>query len=78
VVFIHGNTVNECGFARKFLQTGLLYRLGKSLKKCYKSSRLHSKNNFLLGGCAFFVSDIISAGLLGHLGPLCLALGSNH
>jgi len=23
------------------------------------------------------VSDIISGGLLGHLGPLCLALGAN-
>jgi len=25
-----------------------------------------------------FVSDVISGGLLGHLGPLCLALGANH
>jgi len=33
--------------------------------------------NFLLGGCAFFSSDVISGGLLGHLGPLCLALGTN-
>jgi len=33
------------------------------------------KKNFLLGG--FFVSDVISGGLLGHLGPLCLALGTN-
>jgi len=24
-----------------------------------------------------FVSDVISGGLLGHLGPLCLALGAN-
>jgi len=23
------------------------------------------------------VSDVISGGLLGHLGPLCLALGTN-
>jgi len=23
------------------------------------------------------MSDVISAGLLGHLGPLCLALGAN-
>jgi len=30
----------------------------------------------LLGGCGFFVSDVISEGLLGHLGPLCLALFS--
>jgi len=32
---------------------------------------------FLLGGCVFFVSDVISGGLLGHLGPLCMALGAN-
>jgi len=30
-----------------------------------------------LGGCGFFVSDIISEGLLGHLGPVYLALGPN-
>jgi len=24
------------------------------------------------------VSDVISEGLLGHLGPLCLALDANH
>jgi len=38
---------------------------------------LHSKKKFLLGGCGFFVSDVINGGLLGHLGPLCLALGAN-
>jgi len=32
---------------------------------------------FLLGGCGLFVSDVTSGGLLGHLGPLCLALGAN-
>ena len=42
-----------------------------------KSSSLHSKKKFLLGGCGFFVSDVICGGLLGHLGPLCLALGTN-
>jgi len=35
------------------------------------------EKKFLLGGCVFFVSDDISGGLLGHLGPLCLALGAN-
>jgi len=35
------------------------------------------KENFLVGGCEFFVSDVISGGLIGHLGPLCLALGAN-
>jgi len=36
------------------------------------------KKNFFLEGCGFFVSDVTSGGLLGHLGPLCLALGANH
>ena len=29
-------------------------------------------------GCGFFVSDVISGGLFGHLGTLHLALGTNH
>jgi len=32
---------------------------------------------FCLGGCGFFVSDVISGRLLGHLGQLHLALGPN-
>jgi len=55
----------------------MLYRPDKSLKRLGKSSSLHSKKIFLLGGCGFFVSDVISGGLLGHLGPLGLALGAN-
>jgi len=55
----------------------MLYRPGKSLKRRGKSSSLHQKKFFLLGGCGFFVSDVISGGLLGQLGPLCLALGAN-
>jgi len=70
-------SLNARGFAWEFLWSGLLYRPGKSLKRCGKSSSLHSKKNFLLGGCGFFVSDVISGRLLGHLGPLCLALGAN-
>jgi len=31
----------------------------------------------LLVGCEFFVSYVISGGLLGHLGPLYLALSAN-
>jgi len=38
---------------------------------------VRTRKKFLLGGCRFLVSDI-SAGLLGHVGPLCLALGANH
>jgi len=68
--------LNARGFAREFLWSCMLYRPGKSLKR-RKSSSLHSKKKFLLGGCGFFVSDVISGGLLGHLGPLCLALGAN-
>jgi len=37
-----------------------------------------TQKNFLLGGCRFFVSDVISGRILGHLGPLYLALGANH
>ena len=70
--------LNARGFVREFLCSGMLYRLGKSLKRCDKPSSLHSKKNFLLGGCSFFVSDVKSGGLLGHRGPLCLALGANH
>jgi len=62
---------------REFLRSSMLYRHSKSLKRRGKSSSLHSKKNFLLGMCGFFVSDVISGGLLGHLGPLCLALGAN-
>jgi len=69
--------LNARGFAREFLWSGMLYRPGKSPKRHGKSSSLHSKKYFLLGGCGFFVSDVISGGLLGHLGPLCLVLGAN-
>jgi len=41
------------------------------------SSVVHTRKNFLVRGCGFFVSDVISGGLLGHLGPLYLALGTN-
>jgi len=41
--------LNARGFAREFLQSGMLYRPGKSLKRCGKSSSLHSKRIFCLG-----------------------------
>jgi len=56
----------------------MLYRPGKSIEKRSQSSRLDSKKNFLCGVWGLSVSDVISEGLLGHLGPLCLALGANH
>jgi len=70
--------LNARGYALEFLRSGMLYRSGKSLKRCGKSSSLHPNKKFLLGRCGFFVSDVISGGLFGHLGPLCLALGANH
>jgi len=36
-----------------------------------------NEKNFFGWGCGFFVSDIISGGLLGYLGPLHLTLGPN-
>jgi len=35
------------------------------------------EKKFFAWGLQVFVSDVISGGLLGHLGPLCLALGAN-
>ena len=42
------NHLNTRGFAWEVLRSGMLYRSGKSLKRCGKSSSLHSKKNFLL------------------------------
>jgi len=36
-----------------------------------------TRKKFFVWGCGLFVSDVISGGLLGHLGPLFLALGTN-
>ena len=38
---------------------------------------VYTRKKILVGGLRIFVSDVISGGLLGHLGPLCLALGPN-
>jgi len=37
-----------------------------------------TQKKFIGWRCRFFVSDVKSGGLLGHLGPLYLALGANH
>jgi len=42
-------SLNACGFAQEFLRSGMLYRPGKSLKRCGKYSSLHSKKIFCLG-----------------------------
>jgi len=64
-------------FCVGYLHSCTGYGPGRSVKRRGKSSSLHSKKIFLLGGHGFFVSDVISGGFLGHLGPLCLALGAN-
>jgi len=76
-VFLEKKRLNARGFALEYLRSCSGYGPGQSVKRRGKSSSQHSKKIFLLGGCGFFVSDVISGGLLGHLGPLCLALGAN-
>ena len=51
--------------------------LAEALKDAASLLVCTRKKIFLLGGCGFFVSDVICGGLLGHLGPVCLALGAN-
>ena len=36
-----------------------------------------TQKKFFAWGLRFFLSDVISGRLFGHLGPLCLALGAN-
>jgi len=45
--------LNARGFAWDFLRSGMLYRPGKSLKRCGKSFSLHSKKIFCLGDAGF-------------------------
>jgi len=52
--------LNARGFARKYLRSCSGYGPGRNVKRRGKSSCLHSKKNFLLGGCGFFVSDVTS------------------
>jgi len=75
--FLKKKRLNARGFARELLRSCMGYGPGRSIKRHSKSSSLHSKIIFLLGECGFFASDVISGGLLGQLGPLCLALGAN-
>jgi len=70
-------TLKRMWVEQEFLWSGKCYRPSQKLKRRGKSCGLHLKKNFWLGGCGFFVSDVLSGGLLGHLGPLCLALGAN-
>jgi len=68
--------LNTRGFAQEYLRSCTGYAPGWSIKRRGKASSLHSKKIFCLG-VWFFVSDIISGGLLGQLGPLYLVLGTN-
>jgi len=51
--FSEKKTLNAHGFAWEFLQSGMLYKPGKSLKRRGRSSSLHSKKIFLLGDAGF-------------------------
>jgi len=64
-IFVKKKRQNARGFAREFLCSCKGYGPGRSVKRCGKSSSALEKN--------FFVSE----GVLGHLGPLYLALGTN-
>jgi len=64
-------------FVWEFLWSRKCCGPGQSVKRRGKSSSLHSKKIILVGVCGFFVSDVISGGILGHLDPLYLALGAN-
>jgi len=49
--------------------SSLLYGL-RTWLKCQKTRQVLQfalEKNFLVGGCRFFVSDVISRGLFGHL-----------
>ena len=47
------------------------------LKRIGQSSRLHSKKKCLVGGCGFFVSDIMSEVVLGSFWHMLPGLGPN-
>ena len=61
------------GFAREYLRSCTGYGPGRSVKRRGKSCSLHSKKFFLVGGCGFFVSDIISEVVFGHFSSHYLA-----
>ena len=75
--FSEKKNVKARGFAREYLRSCSGYGRGWSVKRCGKSSSLPSKNKFFAWEVRFFVSDVRNGGLLGQLGPLCLALGAN-
>jgi len=69
--------LNAHDFEQEFIRSGMLWRPGKSIKRRGKSSSRRSKKLFCLGGVFYFLRDIRSGRLLGHLGSLHLALDAN-
>jgi len=51
--FSEKKRLNALGFAQEYLCSCTGYGPGQSVKRCGKSSSLHSRKNFLLGGCRF-------------------------
>jgi len=72
---VHAKTAGSHGALRGNF-SGKCYRPGQSSKDL-ASLVVCTRKKFFGWGMRFFVSDVISVGLLGRLGPLCLALGAN-
>ena len=70
------NRLNACVFAQEFIRSGMLYRPGKSLKRCGKSSSLNSKKMFCLGVWVFSEWHH-KWRTFWPPWPTCLALGAN-
>ena len=51
---------------------------GDWLKQIGQPSRLHLKKNVLVGGCGFFVTDVISEVVLGSFWLMLPGLGPNY
>jgi len=54
--FLEKKHLNARGFAWEYLSSCSGYGPGWRVKRHGKSSSVHSKKNFLLGGCRLFVS----------------------
>jgi len=74
-IFGKNKRLNARCFAREYFRSCSGYGHSRRVKRCGKSSSLQSKKNSW--EVRFFASDVISGGILGDLGPLCLALGAN-
>jgi len=70
---------NSCQWPYQCLSssTDCARELFKGLNRSSSILLCTRKKKFLVGGCGFFVSDVINGRLFGHLGPLYLALNAN-